>query len=109
MRLYVFTLLFALVAVFQTATTAQAANQLFEGSWSVKAQGNECLVGDPSPGPFCAVWGPGDRVDSYSAIGIPLGVQCDPFQPRCPFRVERCARERPHRPAGDGLRLARQQ
>jgi hypothetical protein len=84
MRLSVFTLLFALVAVFQTATTAQAGNQLFEGSWTVKAQGNECsdLV-DPTPGPHCG----GGLSESYfySAFGIPQGIQCNPEQPRCPF------------------------
>ena len=55
-----------------TATTAQAGNQLFEGSWSVKAFGNEISGGT------------GDE-EFYSAIGIPLGIQCNPNQPRCPF------------------------
>ena len=36
------------------ATTAQAGTQLFEGSWTVKAFGNECRdATDPTPGPDC--------------------------------------------------------
>jgi hypothetical protein len=54
------------------ATTAQAGNQLFEGSWTVKAFGNE-LTG-----------GTGDS-EFYSATGIPLGIQCNADWPRCPF------------------------
>jgi hypothetical protein len=84
MRLSVFTLLFTLVAVFQTATTAQAGNQLFEGSWTVKAQGNECsdLV-DPTPGPHCG--GGASESEIYGAFGIPQQIQCNRDQPRCPF------------------------
>ncbi len=54
------------------ATTAQAGSQLFEGSWTVKAFGNERT---------------GGTFDSefYFAYGIPLGIQCHPNQPRCPF------------------------
>ena len=54
------------------ATTAQAGNQLFEGSWTVKAMGNERTGGTGAS----AV---------YSAFGIPQGIQCNPNQPRCPF------------------------
>ena len=54
------------------ATTAQAGNQLFEGSWTVKAFGNEITGGT------------GDS-EFYEAIGIPQGIQCNPRQPRCPF------------------------
>jgi hypothetical protein len=64
------------------ATAAQAGNQLFEGSWTVKAQGNECSLADPSPGPHC---GNGSESYFYSAFGIPQGIQCNPNQPRCPF------------------------
>ena len=54
------------------ATTAQAGNQLFEGSWTVKAFGNERTGGAGAS----AV---------YSAFGIPQGLLCNPNQPRCPF------------------------
>jgi hypothetical protein len=53
-------------------TTAQAGNQLFEGSWTVKAFGNE-LTSGTGPSEF------------YSATGIPLGFQCNKANPRCPF------------------------
>jgi hypothetical protein len=67
-----------------TATIAQAGNQLFEGSWTVKAFGNECsdLV-DPTPGPHCG--GGWSESDIYSAVGLPQGIQCNADQPRCPF------------------------
>jgi hypothetical protein len=54
------------------ATIAQAGNQLFEASWTVKAFGNE-LTGGTGASEF------------YSAFGIPQGVLCNPNQPRCPF------------------------
>jgi hypothetical protein len=75
--------LFALVAVFQTATTAQAGNQLFEGSWTVKSFGNECSLADPTPGPYCG--NGADESEFYSAFGIPQGILCNPNQPRCTF------------------------
>ncbi|MCH7645066.1 MAG: hypothetical protein IH974_09550 [Myxococcales bacterium] len=53
-------------------STAQAGNQLFEGSWTVKAFGNE------------RTGGAGESA-LYSAYGIPQGIQCNPNQPRCPF------------------------
>jgi hypothetical protein len=52
--------------------TAQAGNQLFTGSWTVKAMGNE-------------LYGGFDSTEFYSAIGMPQGIQCNPAQPRCPF------------------------
>jgi hypothetical protein len=52
--------------------TARAGNQLFEGSWSVKAFGNERTGGT-------------DESAVYSAFGLPQGIQCNPDQPRCPF------------------------
>jgi hypothetical protein len=52
--------------------TAQAGNQLFEGSWSIKAFGNERTGGT-------------DESEFYSAFGLPQGIQCNPNQPRCPF------------------------
>jgi hypothetical protein len=64
------------------ATTAQAGNQLFEGSWTVKAFGNECSNAvDPTPGPHC----PGGATESeiYGAFGIPQQIQCNADQPRC--------------------------
>jgi hypothetical protein len=66
------------------ATTAQAGNQLFEGSWSVKAFGNECsdLV-DLTPGPHCG--GGESESDVYGAVGMPQQIQCNKDQPRCPF------------------------
>ncbi len=69
------------------ATTAQAGTQLFEGSWTVKAFGNECAKGAPSQ-PFC-VQPPSKRTgpsEFYSAAGIPLGIRCNPSQPRCDFQ-----------------------
>jgi hypothetical protein len=66
------------VVVFTTlllsATTAQAGNQLFEGSWTVKAFGNEITGGTTG------------RAEFYSAYGIPLGIQCNDRWPRCPFQ-----------------------
>jgi hypothetical protein len=67
------------------ATTAQAGNQLFEASWTVKSQGNECSIAasGASPGPYC---GNGASESSlYSAFGMPQGIQCNPSAPRCPF------------------------
>jgi hypothetical protein len=54
------------------ATGAQAGNQLFEGSWTVKAMGNERTGGI-------------GESEFYSAFGMPQGIQCNPNQPRCPF------------------------
>jgi hypothetical protein len=66
------------------ATTAQAGNQLFEGSWSVKAFGNECsLATSGGANPYCGNGAPESEV--YGAFGIPQGIQCNADQPRCPF------------------------
>jgi hypothetical protein len=54
------------------ATAAQAGNQLFEASWTVKAFGNELTGGTGAS----AV---------YSAYRFPQGILCNPAQPRCPF------------------------
>jgi len=63
-------------------TTAQAGNQLFEGSWTVKAFGNECSDAvDPTPGPHCG--GGASESEIYGAFGIPQQIQCSPYQPRC--------------------------
>jgi hypothetical protein len=51
---------------------AQAGNQLFEGSWTVKSFGNERTNGTGASA-------------IYSAYGMPQGIQCNPNQPRCPF------------------------
>jgi len=65
------------------ATSARAGNQMFDGSWSVFAFGNECYASNPNPGPHCA----GTTGDSavFSGFGMPQNIQCNPFQPRCPF------------------------
>jgi hypothetical protein len=67
------------------ATVAQAGNQLFEASWTVKSQGNECSIAasGASPGPYCGKGGWESSL--YSAFGIPQGIQCNPNAPRCPF------------------------
>ena len=54
------------------ATTAQAGNQLFTASWTVKAFGN-------------ALTGGTGASEIYSGWGIPAGLLCNPNQPRCPF------------------------
>jgi len=66
------------------ATNAQAGNQMFDGSWSVKSFGNECSAADPNPGPHCMGTTGSSRV--YSAWGMPQNIQCNPDQPRCPFQ-----------------------
>jgi hypothetical protein len=68
-----------------TATVAQAGNQLFEASWSVKSFGNECSIAasGASPGPYCG--NGGGESEFYSAFGMPQGIQCNPNAPRCPF------------------------
>jgi hypothetical protein len=67
------------------ATAAQAGNQLFEASWTVKSQGNECSIAasGASPGPYCGNGAPESSV--YGAFGMPQGIQCNPNAPRCPF------------------------
>jgi hypothetical protein len=71
------------LSVLVCASTTRAGTQLFEGSWSVKAFGNACSTWDPTPGPYCG--GGASESRSYSAFGIPQGIQCNPYQPRCPF------------------------
>jgi hypothetical protein len=75
----------AFASVLFSVSAAQAGSQLFEASWTVKALGNECSIAasGASSGPYC---GDGaSESEFYSAIGIPLGIQCDPNQPHCPF------------------------
>jgi len=55
------------------ASEAFAGTQLFEGSWHVKAFGNERAGGTGAS-------------SVYSAVALPLGQQCNPLQPRCPFQ-----------------------
>jgi len=78
-------LMASLLCVGIVATTAQAGNQMFDGSWTVKSFGNECSVAASGsfPGPYCG----GGAAESlvYSAFGMPQNIQCNPFQPRCPF------------------------
>jgi len=54
------------------AWNAQAGTQLFQGSWVVKAFGNERTGGT-------------GESEFYSAYRLPLGVQCNSRQPRCPY------------------------
>jgi hypothetical protein len=84
--LFIIRLLMAgLLCVGVTATTAQAGNQLFDGSWIVKAFGNECSVAasGSAPGPHCGNGAPESEV--YAATAVPLGIRCNPNQPRCAF------------------------
>ncbi len=82
--LFIYRLLLAgLLCVGGAATTAQAGNQLFDGSWIVKAFGNECAVADPTPGPHCG--GGASESLVYAATAVPLGIKCNPNQPRCAF------------------------
>jgi len=53
-------------------SNAHAGTQLFEGSWVVKAFGNE-RTGGTGESAF------------YSANRVPLGAQCNRNQPRCPY------------------------
>jgi hypothetical protein len=55
------------------ATSAQAANQLFNGSWMTKSFGNEREGGT-------------GESEFYSVFGMPQGVACNPDQPRCDFQ-----------------------
>jgi len=55
------------------APNALADTQLFSGSWHVKAFGNERTGGTGAS-------------SVYSAVALPLGQQCNPLQPRCPFQ-----------------------
>jgi len=52
---------------------ALAGTQLFEGSWHVKAFGNERAGGTGAS-------------SIYSALALPLGQQCNSVQPRCPIQ-----------------------
>jgi hypothetical protein len=63
----------AIAVSFLCAAAAQAANQLFEGSWMVKAFGNERTGGT-------------GESEFYSAFGMPQGINCNPNQPRCDFQ-----------------------
>jgi hypothetical protein len=60
------------IGLLSAAPTAQAGSQLFEGSWRVKALGNEITGGT------------GDS-EFYSAVGLPQGIQCNAKHPRCAF------------------------
>jgi hypothetical protein len=68
-------------------TTAQAGTQLFEGSWTVKAFGNACYKAEKSPGSHCDVVGKAPpEYEFYQAYGMPQGLLCNRYQPRCPFQ-----------------------
>jgi hypothetical protein len=62
----------AFTSLLLSASIAQAGSQLFEASWTVKALGNEIMGGT-------------GESEFYSAFGIPVGIQCNPNHPRCPF------------------------
>jgi hypothetical protein len=69
------------------ATAAQAGTQLFEASWTVKAFGNECSKANASFGPYCPKNAKQHTGASefYEGSGMPLGIKCNPTQPRCAF------------------------
>jgi len=62
----------AIAILLLCAPSAHAGIQLFDGSWSVKAFGNERTGGT-------------GESEFYSAVGLPQGIQCNPLQPRCNF------------------------
>ena len=72
-----------LSAGISAATAAQAGFQLFDGAWTIRAFGNACAVGDPTPGPHCT--GTETESDFYEGFGMPQALQCQPHNPRCPF------------------------
>src|SRR5512134_2358540 len=51
------------------AATSHAANQQYQGSLVIESFGND-VVGPGAP---------------FSVYGMPQGVQCNPWQPRCNF------------------------
>jgi hypothetical protein len=55
------------------ATTAQAGNQMFTAEWYTESFGNERTGGTGAS-------------EFYSKWGIPEGVQCNRYWPRCPFQ-----------------------
>jgi len=65
------------------ATTAQAAFQLFDASWTVRSFGNACAKADETPGPHCDSITTGS-FEFYEAYAAPQGILCHPGQPRCP-------------------------
>ena len=68
------------------ATTAQAAVQLFTAEWYTESFGNECagtLTPKGSPAPHCTITTP--KFTAYAITAIPMGVQCNPMNPRCPI------------------------
>jgi len=62
----------AIAILLLCAPSAHAGTQLFDGSWTVKAFGNERTGGT-------------GESEFYSAFGLPQGIQCNPHQPRCNF------------------------
>src|SRR5262245_12876844 len=64
-------LMTALLAVgFGLARNSEAANQQYNGSLVIESFGNDILTAIPGV---------------FTAFGMPQGVQCNPFQPRCPI------------------------
>ena len=63
-----------LVLGLAAAPAAEAANQLYQGSWVAQSFGNDITTGGTAA--ESAVW---------SVFGMPQGVLCNPGQPRCPY------------------------
>src|SRR5262245_19832681 len=69
-RRFVVLMLTFLAVGFGLAWTSQAANQQYNGSLFIDSFGNDILTAVPGV---------------FTAFGMPQGVQCNPFQPRCDF------------------------
>ena len=69
------TLVLLVTTLIFAPSAAQAGIKLFQGAWAVEAFGNELTGGAK-----------GEESEFYSRWVIPLGVQCNQNQPRCPFR-----------------------
>lgn len=63
-----------LVLGLTAAPAAEAANQLYQGSWVAQSFGNDITTGGTAP-----------ESAVFSFFGMPQGVLCNPGQPRCPF------------------------
>jgi hypothetical protein len=64
----------ALLSLCLAATTAQAGLQLYKGAWIAESFGND-VVGQASP----------TESQHWSVFGMPQGVLCNPYAPRCKF------------------------
>jgi len=73
------------------ATTAQAGLQLFTAEWYAESFGNECKATTGNAA-FYTTMGSAPHCTRYTAdftrysiSGIPLGIQCNTLNPRCPI------------------------